>query len=220
MAEIKIEKKKPIWPWILVVLIILAAIYFFWFYNDQDYDNNDDLLNNDTITEIDDRDVYDNSDEDSTTLYTGTYGTVVKEKAVSNYFTYIDNNQMGLDHEYTNGALVHLITAVEAEAKNLNVDIDANIEKARENAFEITKDPMSLKHADKIRAAALEITTALKTIQQQKFSSLSSEVDGLKTAAEDINPQAPTLEQKEDAKNFFEKAGRLLQKMNEYENNQ
>lgn len=28
MAEIKIEKKKPIWPWIVVVLIIAALLYF------------------------------------------------------------------------------------------------------------------------------------------------------------------------------------------------
>jgi preprotein translocase subunit YajC len=28
MAEIKIEKKKPIWPWIVAVLLISAIIYF------------------------------------------------------------------------------------------------------------------------------------------------------------------------------------------------
>lgn len=28
MAEIKIEKKKPIWPWILLFLGVLALIYF------------------------------------------------------------------------------------------------------------------------------------------------------------------------------------------------
>ncbi len=28
MAEIKIEKKKPIWPWIAVALIIGALIYY------------------------------------------------------------------------------------------------------------------------------------------------------------------------------------------------
>lgn len=28
MAEIKIEKKKPVWPWILLILGILALVYF------------------------------------------------------------------------------------------------------------------------------------------------------------------------------------------------
>jgi hypothetical protein len=28
MAEIKIEKKKPVWPWIVAVLLIAALIYY------------------------------------------------------------------------------------------------------------------------------------------------------------------------------------------------
>ncbi|SHL74876.1 hypothetical protein [Flavobacterium saccharophilum] len=31
MAEIRIEKKKPIWPWIALVLIIGAIIYYVYF---------------------------------------------------------------------------------------------------------------------------------------------------------------------------------------------
>ena len=31
MAEIKIEKKKPIWPWIAALLIIGALIYYIFF---------------------------------------------------------------------------------------------------------------------------------------------------------------------------------------------
>lgn len=33
MAEIKIEKKKPVWPWIALVLIIGAIIYYVYFTN-------------------------------------------------------------------------------------------------------------------------------------------------------------------------------------------
>lgn len=28
MAEIKIEKKKPIWPWIVAILLISALVYY------------------------------------------------------------------------------------------------------------------------------------------------------------------------------------------------
>jgi hypothetical protein len=31
MAEIKIEKKKPVWPWIVVLLLIAAIVYFIFF---------------------------------------------------------------------------------------------------------------------------------------------------------------------------------------------
>ncbi len=220
MAEIKIEKKQPIWPWIIGILIVLAIIYFVWANNDDDYEADDALVNNDTISQIDESAVYNDNDVDTTSMYNGTYGTDVKEPAVADYFTYIDNGKMGIDHEYTNGALTHLISATEAEANKLNVDISANLDKARENASFIEKDPQSLKHADKIKNASMEISIALKTIQEQKFPNLSSEADAVKSAANDINPGTPTLEQKEDAKDFFDKAGRLLQKMNETERNQ
>ncbi|QED37277.1 hypothetical protein FK178_05915 [Antarcticibacterium arcticum] len=47
MAEIKIEKKKPVWPWILVGLIILGVIFFLVFANedeDNEYDTDDTEL--------------------------------------------------------------------------------------------------------------------------------------------------------------------------------
>ena len=48
MAEIKIRKKKPVWPWILVV-IILAILAFLYFYgsmaehDDNEIDETDDI---------------------------------------------------------------------------------------------------------------------------------------------------------------------------------
>ena len=35
MAEIKIEKKRPIWPWIIALLIIAALVYFMFLRNDE-----------------------------------------------------------------------------------------------------------------------------------------------------------------------------------------
>jgi hypothetical protein len=33
MAEIKIEKKKPVWPWVLVGIIVVGLIIYFLVYN-------------------------------------------------------------------------------------------------------------------------------------------------------------------------------------------
>lgn len=38
MADIRIEKKKPIWPWLLLV-IILGVIIFLYFYGSTDTDD-------------------------------------------------------------------------------------------------------------------------------------------------------------------------------------
>lgn len=35
MAEIKIEKKKPVWPWIVAILLIGAVVYYIYFREDE-----------------------------------------------------------------------------------------------------------------------------------------------------------------------------------------
>lgn len=42
MAEIKIKKKAPVWPWILLVLIVIAGLFFLFFYGDTEEDDLDD----------------------------------------------------------------------------------------------------------------------------------------------------------------------------------
>lgn len=39
MAEIKIEKRKPVWPWILLIIILAALVYFYVKGNDNDPTN-------------------------------------------------------------------------------------------------------------------------------------------------------------------------------------
>ena len=66
MAEIRIEKKKPVWPWILVGLIILAVIFFVVFASKDD----DELDNEDTeLRELDSRDTLGVNSNDETTYY-------------------------------------------------------------------------------------------------------------------------------------------------------
>lgn len=48
MAEIKVEKKKPVWPWILAALIILAIILYFVLNDEAE----DDLMEEDQMEEV------------------------------------------------------------------------------------------------------------------------------------------------------------------------
>ncbi len=61
MAEIKIEKKKPIWPWILLIIIILAIIAYF-VYNNSEIDDFADDVNTEENDLIDDDLEDDNND--------------------------------------------------------------------------------------------------------------------------------------------------------------
>ena len=67
MAEIKIEKKKPIWPWILLVLLIILGVYVYWTYNDKNLDDpNETEIVTDTIQEMDNN--YNEIPVDTTTI--------------------------------------------------------------------------------------------------------------------------------------------------------
>lgn len=46
MAEIKIRKKKPIWPWILLIIIV-AILAFLYFYGSLESDDSDAIENDD-----------------------------------------------------------------------------------------------------------------------------------------------------------------------------
>ena len=51
MAEIKIRKKKPVWPWILLV-IILAILTFLYFYGSMAENDDNEIDETDDITLI------------------------------------------------------------------------------------------------------------------------------------------------------------------------
>ncbi len=67
MAEIRIEKKKPLWLWIILALVIVAGIiYITMFWND-DYSEQDILpLERDTISKTGIGQVYFSMETDST----------------------------------------------------------------------------------------------------------------------------------------------------------
>ena len=196
MADIDIEKKKPIWPWILLGLLIIAAIiaFFLWFDGDEEDD-------------IDDVEPVANSDN-MATLTSDTEGVIAA------YTAFLDEDMdMGIGHEYTHSGLTQLIEAVRQVADDLDVDVDADLAEAKANANDIMKDPMDVDHANKIRNAVQVIAGALVTIQQERFPQLGQESDKLRDYAQNIMPDTKTLNQKEDVKTFFQQAEDLLTKM-------
>lgn len=80
MAEIGIEKKKPIWPWIILVLVILVILYFLFF---SDGDTNNDRDNIDNTEQQMDRQNYQETDQD----------TVRFERRMSDTIGYLEDSQ-------------------------------------------------------------------------------------------------------------------------------
>ncbi len=50
MAEIKIEKKKPIWPWIVALVLVLGLVYFIFLKdNDMQVQNTTEIENTTSV---------------------------------------------------------------------------------------------------------------------------------------------------------------------------
>ncbi len=214
MAEIKIEKKKPVWPWILLGLILLGVILYFLL-----ADNNDDMDDmEDDIESVDT--TYQSSQEADRNTATWpddtnrTPTSTANNESVNTYLTHVGNtSRMGNEHEYTNNALLHLINAVDYKAQEHNVNITADLTEIRNDAQTITQNPQGTDHAGHIRTAATKLVNAMEKIQKEKFPNLSQDITEAKTAAQNIDTSALTLEQKDKINSFFNEAADVLRKM-------
>jgi len=200
MAEIKIERKKQIWPWLLVALVVVALLLYFLVFRDNDK-NAEAIFGANDITNTNQTDLIEVKENNYT---------------VAAYVNFIENSnaKMTLDHAYTNEALLKLINATNAIANEVGYEILADLEKVKEYANMITINPFETTHADNIRMADDILTQVLQNIQKANYPSLAEEVEELKRASESIKPEVLTLNQKDEVKNYFAKASDLLQKMN------
>ncbi len=195
MAELDVEKKKnPIWPWIIIGLIILGLIIYF-------------LVLQDTNGDSDTDDPAETEQVSREPLQNTTVAAFVS-------FIQEDTAQMGIDHEFTNEALLRLTNATKAMADEVNVDVERDLTVVRDNAKEITQEPFETTHANKIRNSTDKLSDALRTIQQAEFPDLGNKANNLRNASESIDPEVLTLKQREKVKAYFDQAADLLGSMN------
>jgi hypothetical protein len=202
MAEIKIEQKKQVWPWLLAGLIIAALVIYFLMFRDNDKVNTIEV-----VTE---------EDYISGTNDTNLLGVKENNSTVAAFVRFVENdtNRINLNLEYTNEALLKLTAATNAMAGEIGYDVRADLDKVKESAIQIAIEPFETSLAKNMRNATDNSTTALQNMQLAKYPWLSDEVDELKNASTAINPLALTHVQKESVMNFFAKAADILDKMN------
>ena len=198
MAEIKIEKKAPVWPWILAIIIIAALLLYFLVFNDD---------KGETVVVGTERDTTEQVTEDDQ--------NITNDGAVAEYVQLITSDRaMGLDHEYTNEAFESLRNAIEARAEQVGYDISADMEQIKDHRDHITNDPYETTHANHIRGAAMVLTNAMQNLQRAHFPNVTDKMEEVRKAADSIDANTLTLEQKSAVKSFFDKSAELLQNMN------
>lgn len=193
MAEIKIEKKKPVWPWILLILLILALLVYFMAFRERSEPKQPTEAQSVSLMEV---------KENNAT--------------VAAFVQFIEEQSKGMDinHEYTNSALLKMTDATRAMAQEIQYDVGTDLDKVNQEAQAITEDKYATSHADSIRNATGILTTTLQNMQQAKYPELAQEVSELRNASDGIKPGVLTLDQKDQVKSYFEKGADVLKKMN------
>jgi hypothetical protein len=208
MAEIKIEKKTPVWPWILLGLLILAVILYFVFADD----DTDDVYDDDDTEQV----MTPSETEEDYSENTANWedDNLSGDDSVSKYVAHIgDKEKMGIDHQYSSEALVLLINALENRTEEANINTDVEMEELKKDVRAIKEDPQSLNHANSIKNVGMKIVNLMEKVQKEKYPNISQDVQETRTAVQNIQPSTPTLDQKDAMNSFYKEAGDVLQKM-------
>lgn len=213
MAEIKIEKKKPMWPWILLVLIILGIIAYLVYDNQDKIDLNDDFDDGITNEQVLDSQTSPQDHSQTTDYSSNTYNQYAAfEGSIS------DSTRIAVDSSYTKKAYYNLTKAVVNVADENSVEDSKELKDLREFSMLITKvsSPLGKKEdAKNFKTAGDKVVKVLEDIQSKNFPGLQSEVSDLKQINEKIDGYVNMNSQQTSIYEFLRKSRDILRTMNE-----
>jgi hypothetical protein len=209
MAEIEIQRKKPpIWPWILGALVLVALL---WFLVDQAGQRSPDQTTATATTAT-------TTSPRTTAPPTDPTSPMLPE--VREFVTFVRQGEAteeaGLYHEYTSTGIRNLADALNAIAHrtdNHNDRINQKHQQLHQMADKIQQDPHSTRHANIIRDAFTTSADLMEQLQRNLYPQLDDQVAEVRQAAQSLNPQDLTLDQKDDIQRFFERASNAVEAM-------
>lgn len=214
MAEIKIEKKKPVWPWILAILVILGIIAYF-IYENPDRDNLTDDFDDDTTNE---------QVMESESRPLDTVGTRRDYQVGSSYDQYAayegsirDSTRIALDSSYTKKAYYNLSKAVAKKAEENNVENSQALTDLQDFSMLITKvsSPLSSSESAKnFKTASDKVAKVLEDIQVKSYPELQSQIADLKQVVSKMDGSISMDKQQANITEFLQKSRDVLKAMN------
>lgn len=211
MAEIKIEKKKPIWPWILVILVVLGIIAYLVYANSERDDYNDDLDDDVTIENV----------IDSDSGHSDTKGAYKVVNAYDQYMAFEgsirDSTRIAIDSSYTKKAYYNLCKAVAKKAEEHNVEESQALIDLKNFSMLITKvsSPLSsAESAKNFKTASDKVAKVLEDIQIKSYPALQSQVSDLKQVTSEMDGYISMDKQQDNITQFLQKSRDVLRAMN------
>lgn len=211
MAEIKIEKKKPVWPWILAILIVLGIIVYFVYTNpERDFLNDDyDNVANEQVM------------EPASTAPSKARAPYQPGSAYDQYTAFEgsirDSTRIAVDSSYTKKAYYNLSKAVAKKAEKHDIDTSQELTDLQEFSMLITKvsSPLSsAESAKNFKTASDKVAKVLKDIQIKSFPELKDEIADLKQITNEMDGYISMNKQQDNITQFLQKSRDILKAMN------
>ena len=205
MAEIKIEKKRPIWPWVLGLIAVLAIILFLLYAANKDEDfieenNTNVYMNTDTIT-----------DSNTSTYNAGeTNDTVKRYDSSTSYLVRLQENipDSGQDSTKVTQAMYNLAYATVSKAEEINVNDTPELNSLESRLDSFPK--MNNTEIADVKTISAEITAVIEDIQIKNEPSLSLNVSELKETSNTLNATTNWSKQQNNIQAYFKQAHDIL----------
>jgi len=212
MAEIDIQKKEgtPVWAWIVGLLALLLVVGVIWAVMGTDDDRTDTRVGQDTVSAV--------GDTAARADRAQTDGAVAAYLEFSRRPAQVDA-EMGREHEYSETGLRRLVAALDQVVRSDTIGqqpLEQRLDRIRERADRITRDPESLEHANWMREAFTEAASIIENVRDQRATgdaALDGYVQATRAAAESINPGTPLLEQRAAVQRFFSESAEALDRL-------
>jgi hypothetical protein len=212
MAEIDIQKKEgtPVWAWIVGLIALLLVVGVIWAVMGNDDDRTDTRVGQDTVSAV--------GDTAARADRAQTNGAVAAYLEFSRRPAQVDA-EMGREHEYSETGLRRLVAALDQVVRSDTIGqqpLEQRLDRVRERADRITRDPESLEHANWVREAFTEAASIIEDVRDQRATgdaALDGHVQATRAAAESINPGTPLLEQRDAVHRFFSESAEALDRL-------
>lgn len=199
MTEIRVERRPPIWPWIVGVLA-LAAVAWLLIGAFADRPPDEPTLAGRPVEGT-------AEDANQPAATTGRAPSAIQEYAAFAGADAPDRVSPGQNHEYTAEGIRRLTAALEAHV-NTNGDGESRerFERFRQRADRLQQDPQSAEHAATVRDV---FTSALEVLESTNVP--QDDTSRLRETATAISPDRPLLDQIDRVRQFFRQSSETLE---------